>query len=109
MYELSAEKLCMHRCSFCSLVHAEGRWITISHVFMLPMISTLRLLCVRPWRQVLSLHELPSALPSLGWLANPHKQLPPLPEDGVLPPTIDEGLRVRRRPSVCVIVTGLPH
>ena len=51
-------------------------------------------------RQVLSLHELPSALPALGWLADPHKQLPPLPEDGVSPPTIDEGLHVRHRPCL---------
>ncbi len=56
---------------------------------------------VRLHRQVLSLHELPSAVPSLGWLADPHKQLPPLPEDG-LPPTIDEGLQVRRRPVCCM-------
>ena len=49
-----------------------------------------------PLRQVLSLHELPSAMPSLVWLSDPHKQLPQLPEDGLPEPTVDEGLHVLR-------------
>jgi len=44
---------------------------------------------------VLSLHELPEAMPGLGWLADPLKALPPMPEDSALEPTIDEGYQVR--------------
>ena len=47
------------------------------------------------WRQVLSLHELPEAMPELGWLADPPKELPLMPKDRALEPTIDEGYQVR--------------
>ena len=49
--------------------------------------------------QVLSLHELPEAMRELGWLADPLKALPPMPEDSPPVPTIDEGYQVRGRPA----------
>ena len=46
-------------------------------------------MCPRPL-QVLSLHDLPKAMPYVGWTADPCALIPPIPE--VEPPTVDEGL-----------------